>query len=423
VRSRFCLLLVLTAAGGPAGVRVVVTAAPYEGRWRGVTRVVGRGELRDGACTGPFVEIADAPVRVVSGDYCFRARESTSCGRCRMGAEPAPMLSSAATVSVTLGAWEDCDPDVHGFERSCVDRGLEPLIAVPIARALQLGGPLACAIARTDAEGQLEIHCWGTLGGAELSPAPSIQIFPGNAVALRSRFVVGGGFVCGPGVGNAGTCFGVDPASVLPPVVSWDDVVEPVGAASAVCVRQNADPPVLCGGSLASYSPSEAITDLAAGGERACGLSVNGLDCSDGDVPLDRQISSRTLSRLAVSSEAACLLAESFDGDADNVHCRGRAGWNRVVFDEDLLQISGLCVDGSRGCAARGGQVWCWEPCADGLCAARVEGLPEIADVACGSGFTCGMSLSGADVWCWGTAEGGRLGGALGTAPAQICLP
>ncbi len=419
---RLAILFVGLTACGPLEVRVVVTAGALEAGCTSVRRIVEQAPaLEDGTCGEDWAVVPEnGTLRSIGGRYCLRAREVTDCGRCRATTSSWEIQSSAEIpLDLASSPWADCDAEVHGFDRSCAARGLEPVAFLQFRRSLQAAGSRACALTNAG-DGVVVPTCWGT------EPATDRDDLRGSPEDLRTGYSVGAEGLCsatGPGVARCDGELSSDLGSLA--CRSPRRYGVSTSGLCALCEDQ-----VVCAGAggPTTYTFSGVASDIAVGPTSACAVVGSRLECQTPRGPRYAAIGSNRVVDLVVTATRVCGLFELRDGDQYEVRCSGLADLSedpstagelesvRLGDRSDAGPITSVCATDDRVCAARGGSVVCSREFP-----APHAGIPPLWSVACAEGFTCGMALDGSEVWCWGADDSAPIAGARGGSPAQVC--
>lgn len=404
-------LLLASFGCQPVQVRVVVSGEP-------AASAVRRLELRDGCDAAPrSLPLDGSPVTLGAGIYCLRAVEAGVDGLCRRSDDVRIDITDSITVELALGAWEECSVAEHGLDRSCATRGLEPLEIVAVEGAMRAAGRLACVLeAGLDS---FPVRCWGTAtGGAQFAPTDAVSVGGANRIESLITFTLSADQVC---VRDA--CIPSEPDATWPPargVLAERSLGSGVGCVrdeiGVRCVDRATGELEEWPGALDLDQRDGRIAVVRATGEVCVRES---LGMSDTCLPARGEVV-----RLAAGNPLCAVIRDAATR-RESIRCSdGARNWSG---DDDALhpRVDALCSTGADAlegqvCAASNGEVWCWDR--GSTTPHRIEGLPEIADIACGDAFVCARTLGGRQVWCWGeNGDDRQLGGARGSSPAQVC--
>ena len=397
---------------GPVEVAIVISGAAAEDGCRTVEQVVQRGTLRsDGSCVD-FVDLTPGTSSIFPGDHCFRARESTSCGRCRRGETQAPGLDGAARVEIVLSSWEDCDVEVHGVGRSCADRGLEPLTPAPNPAALRGGLTQTCAWGRDErSDGQpggLNVYCWSAEAPSRMSLSSAVFEMDGDAVC------------------EAASC----------PFPRCSDRTGGTHFASRGWLCTDCDGAVECTRPSIQRMFPGPITSFARGGEMDCALVDGSPVC----------VSARGVQTYALPSGVTdatdvfvfgnrmCAATRDVDDAVYSFHCwrdPSQMPSQLTNGSQQYLELQDACATDDAICFLRGNSVSCYQSNDDEASAVAVGGLTRgvFESLSCTDRLVCALNVDdewGSEVWCWEPGADpdapSGVAGARGSSPAQVCL-
>jgi alpha-tubulin suppressor-like RCC1 family protein len=265
-----------------------------------------------------------------------------------------------------------------------------------------LGPSHACSLQKTSSE----LECWGENGAGQLGDRTTSSRGLPAAVVTNA----GLGAVTELAIGARHTC-----ALSGGGVHCWGDGTRGQLGTGLTSSLSAPSVPVVGGG-----VPLAGVTAIAAGGDRSCALTADGVRCwGDGVVDAQEPEGFRG-SATAVTAGVGFACAAFVEPRA--VRCAGADDHGQSAAKQPVLTgaaVVGMSAGGKHACAVlEDGAVQCWGAndsgqlgdgtTTDSRVPALVQGLPPAAEVKAGATHTCAR-LKNKTVACWGDNRAHQL--------------
>jgi alpha-tubulin suppressor-like RCC1 family protein len=282
----------------------------------------------------------------------------------------------------------------------------------PALARIWLGPSHACSLQKTVSGPQL-VECWGANDAGQLGdgttttralPAPVLNAGTVTDLAIGARHTCalgGGGVRC------------------------WGDGARGQLGTGLTTARGAPSAPVIAKG-----SPLAGATAIAAGGDRSCALTAQGVRCwGDGNPEAQEPEDFHgAASALAVGSGFVCAAF----ADPKTVRCSGADDRGQSAGKQPILtgpSLAGITAGAKHACVVlEDGSIQCWGAndqgqlgdgtTTDSRVPVLVHGLPPAAEVRAGANHTCAR-LRNNTVACWGDNRAHQLVNGTSTSSSK----